>query len=186
MPRPRRTAGSACGLTLLEMLIVVALLAISCFLAVPGFITLLENQRADALRMQLMSVLASARNTAITRRRYVEVCPSSDGVTCGAQWAHGWLLYVVESSKTPRRQPSVPILLVEQRPRSALQVHHDNSRPAFRFRPDGRSAGLNQTLSIWVGDRTTSKIVVSIPGRLRGHRVRTRWPLPCGMKEPKE
>src|SRR5690606_5993482 len=94
MPSRRPVPGpSHAGFGLLQMLVATLVLAVLYSLALPSFRHVLDTLHADSLRMQLVSVFATARSTAITRRQRIEACPSSDGQTCGEDWSHGWLLY---------------------------------------------------------------------------------------------
>ena len=168
----RRSATAApAGLGVLQLLSALAVLAILLALALPAFQRSVDHLRADALRMQLVSLLSTARNTAIARSQRIEACPSSDGMTCGHDWSHGWLLYVAAAGGPPRPEGATP-LRVEQLARSRLQALHSGGRPRIQFRPDGRNAGANQSIRICVEGRRHSDVVVSVPGRIRSRRVR--------------
>ncbi|HAU79548.1 MAG TPA: hypothetical protein DCW96_02585, partial [Stenotrophomonas sp.] len=91
--RPLPPPVNCAGVTLIQSLIAMAVLAILTGMALPAMQQTRNRLQADSLRMQLASALATARNTAITERRPIAVCPTDDGVTCGRDWARGWMLY---------------------------------------------------------------------------------------------
>src|SRR5690606_21399249 len=69
-----------------------AVLAIFANIAVPAFDGLITRNRQQALMEQVAAVLNNARAEAILQRRTIEVGGSSEGKTCSASWANGWLV----------------------------------------------------------------------------------------------
>lgn len=175
MPSRRPVPGpSHAGFGLLQMLVATLVLAVLYSLALPSFRHVLDTLHADSLRMQLVSVFATARSTAITRRQRIEACPSSDGQTCGEDWSHGWLLYPTARDPHPDLpgSPGMELLQVRQLARSRVHASPSAGRPRIRFRPDGRNAGLNQTIRICVEGRQLGTVTVNVPGRTRSARAR--------------
>lgn len=72
------------GLTLIELLVAIAVLAILLTAAVPGFRAFVENSRATAASNELATALALARSEAIKRGLSASVCPGDNG------WDGGW------------------------------------------------------------------------------------------------
>ncbi|MGK2926224.1 MAG: GspH/FimT family pseudopilin [Lysobacterales bacterium] len=83
------------GMTVVELLIIVAALAVVITLAVPGSSMLVEHYRLKAASAELVNGLNLARGEAIKRGSTVKVCPSSNGRFCRSDgdWAQGWLVY---------------------------------------------------------------------------------------------
>ncbi|HEY1140022.1 MAG TPA: prepilin-type N-terminal cleavage/methylation domain-containing protein, partial [Lysobacter sp.] len=67
------------GLTLPELLVTLAILAIGSALAWPQFSPLMLRTKGTAALNLLGTSLAGARMGAVSRRMPVTVCPSSDG-----------------------------------------------------------------------------------------------------------
>src|SRR5690349_2116544 len=72
------------GFTLIEMMVVVALVAILGSLAVPGFRDLLLNQRLASNTSDLVAALNLARAEAMKRSRRVALDPIDE------DWSNGW------------------------------------------------------------------------------------------------
>lgn len=108
--RPTRGA----GFTLIELMVAIAVLAITLALAVPSFGALINSNRLVGQSNELVASLQLARSEAIRRNARVALCASSDGKSCdGAtgDWAY-WLVQVVSSSEVLRAyqvNPSVQV-----------------------------------------------------------------------------
>ena len=88
------------GFTLIEVLIVIAVVAIFLGIAVPSFVTFIASQRVKTTSFDLYAALTFARSEAIKRRQTVTVAPVS-----GTDWATGWT--VSAGGTTLRRQDAV-------------------------------------------------------------------------------
>jgi len=86
------------GTTLVELLIVLGLLGILLFMAMPGFGALLQETKGDATMRTLAGHIALARSTAITSQQRVTFCPSADQRQCGGSWAQGSIVFTDRNS----------------------------------------------------------------------------------------
>lgn len=84
------------GFTLIELLVTIVILAILLSIAVPNFITFVQNSRLVGQTNDLVTSLNYARSEAIKRGVRVSVCSRSDNTTCAAvvNWDAGWLVFV--------------------------------------------------------------------------------------------
>ncbi len=86
------------GLTLIELLVTIAILAILLSIAVPNFITFLQNSRLVGQTNDLVTSLNYARSEAIKRGVRVSVCSRLNDTTCSGatvfNWDAGWLVFV--------------------------------------------------------------------------------------------
>lgn len=82
------------GFTLLELLFTIAVAAVIVSFGVPGFMSLIDNNRAVSHTNDLVAALNLARSEATRRRSTVTVCSSTDGATCAASddWSTGWIV----------------------------------------------------------------------------------------------
>lgn len=89
--------GKKNGFTLLEAMIVVALLAILASMAYPSFQRTLASNRMSAARLEFSKALSYARSESISRNRAVGICPqsSSQPMACGtaSDWSKGFLVF---------------------------------------------------------------------------------------------
>jgi type IV fimbrial biogenesis protein FimT len=85
------------GFTLIELMTVVAVLAITLSIAVPSMQRTISNTRLRAEASRLFSALTLARSEAIGRNALVSVCPStfgSDGIArCSKNYVDGWIVF---------------------------------------------------------------------------------------------
>lgn len=164
------------GLTLIELLVTLAVLAIGLTMGVPAMHGLIEAQRVRAVMFQLASDMAMARSTAVTRRSQVVLCPGTPEAGCrsDSQWNGGWILFEDDDKD---RQPgsAADVLRVVQPLPDGLMV--SSSRNYLRYQRDGRSANSNLSLRICTGGQLRGLLVVNNSGRTRSERPMT--PSPC-------
>jgi type IV fimbrial biogenesis protein FimT len=88
--------GRSAGLTLIELMIVLAIAAILAQIALPEFSDILKNNRSTARINELQTSLTFARSEAIKRNHPVVLCKSTNGTSCqdsGTSWQSGWLVF---------------------------------------------------------------------------------------------
>lgn len=83
------------GFTLIEVLMVTAIVALVMGLALPSMATMLGNQRVGTYASSLLVALQLARNDAVKRGATTVVCKSSDGSRCAdnGYWDQGWIVF---------------------------------------------------------------------------------------------
>ncbi|WP_374604460.1 GspH/FimT family pseudopilin [Arenimonas sp.] len=87
----------AAGFTLVELMVVVAVLAVGLVLAVPSFTTLTRRNALISASNEIVGALQTAKAEAIRRNRRVSLCASSDGVACNsADWSR--MIVIVDGS----------------------------------------------------------------------------------------
>lgn len=95
--RPSLPAGPGTlrGLTLVELLVVLVIVAILLGLGVPSFSRLMDHTRVATAAQRLQAHLSLARSEAVRRGLRVTLCKSADGLTCAAAggWQQGWILF---------------------------------------------------------------------------------------------
>jgi type IV fimbrial biogenesis protein FimT len=92
------------GVTLAELLIVIAIVAILAGVGVPALRDLVLSNRQAAAVNELITALQMARSHAVTRGEgrdvyapgitpSVVVCASDDGQSCDGAWQDGWIIF---------------------------------------------------------------------------------------------
>lgn len=160
------------GLTLIELLMVLALLGLLTGLALPAFSALRERSRLAAIQNELLASLALARSEAIRSRRPVLVCPG-DGEATGCRddglWHAGWMSFVDEDGNH-RYDPGGDRLLEVHGPVQGLQLVSTAGRPRVRYTADGLSTGSNLSLRVCRRGEAVSAVVLNNSGRARVER----------------
>lgn len=173
------------GFTLLEAITVVAIVAIAASLGLPAFNDTLRRTRTATALHQLTSSLASARSTALMRRKAVSVCPSQDQLTCRTDliWEDGWIVFV-DAKKTGQPGGKADILRAGGPLSRSLILRTTAGRHRARFQPDGRSTGSTLTLSLCAKDdhRPLGQVVLNNWGRARSVRDPAKDPTCANAK----
>lgn len=83
------------GFTLLELIVVVALVAIVTAIAVPNMMVFNQNDRLTTNINALIGNLAYARSESVKRSQQVSICVSNNTTGCtGGGWQDGWIVYI--------------------------------------------------------------------------------------------
>lgn len=156
------------GFTLIELLTTLAVVAIVALIAVPGLADLLQRQRLDAARQQLMGALMLTRQQAVLLGRSLTLGPD-DG-----NWNRGWMLFADENDNAHlddgetllRHFPALP---------DALRLSANTPLSSYvRYMPDGQARLLGGafqagTLTLCHISRRIAgtQLILSIGGRVR-------------------
>ncbi|EWH00919.1 GspH/FimT family pseudopilin [Halomonas sp. BC04] len=153
------------GLTLVELLVAITVMALLFGWAIPAFQTLSARQEVSAEVMRLKTALALARNAAIARRATVTVCPSHDQLSCNNKdWTAP--LVIIRGRAEGGSIGSDEVLRILDDSRVVSLSYRQDGRPV-RYGPLGRPAGHNGTFTICGRYDTGAKVVVSNFGRVR-------------------
>ena len=173
---------AARGITLLELMISIAIVAVLGSLAAPGFSALRYDAQITAAVNGLLHDLFLARSESMKRGEVISICKSQDGSTCAnaaPDWRVGWMVFVNHDRKEPpQRGNEEPILAVSQgRPGITIS----SNRTAYSFRPSVQGV-VNGTLVFCDprGSSSARAIVISHTGRPRvSRRDSSNKPLKC-------
>jgi type IV fimbrial biogenesis protein FimT len=164
MPTKQKQA----GLTLIELLIVIAISAILASLAAPSFSSFINNTTQSSAMTQLVSDLNRARGEAIKRNSRVLLCArNTAGTDCvsGASWQSGWLICydTDQNGSCDATQADNPNPIAVHAPVNSklTLVGSGNALNPIRFNPSGtQGTGGAATLTLtgtWSG--STAKLV---------------------------
>lgn len=141
------------GVTLVELMATVAVLAITASIAIPSFSEMVKNNRITTASNELLTTLTLARSAAITNRTVAVVCPSNnpfaDQPACGGTWTNGWIAFVDLNGNGVPNPPAEEIL--EQHGPQSGQVTINAAAglgQRVQFQPIGTARGSNGRFSI--------------------------------------
>lgn len=163
------------GLTLIELLFAMAMLAILTALAVPSFTNLVLDARMTAAVNRFVHDIHLAKQTAHRRMEPVALCKSRDGRRCAhdGEWHEGWLVFVNHNrDRPPHVDTDDPVLAANARFESGTITAN---RRSFVFRPfEIRSTNGTLTFCDSRGTDAARAVIVSYTGRPRVSRVSAR------------
>jgi len=177
--RGRNAVRRCRGITLWELIWVLALVATLTAVAAPGFRSLVLDARRTADINAFISAIQLSRSEAAKRGRPVVLCKTADGSTCGGAeigFDSGWMVFVnVDDIRPPQRAPEEQLLYRhEPQTRGTIRAN----RRLFEFRAFGwRSTNGTITFCDRRGTAQARAVIVSYTGRPRvsprGPRNRT-------------
>jgi type IV fimbrial biogenesis protein FimT len=124
------------GMTLVELVVVLSIIAIVAGLAVPGMDGFRRSATRSASVNDYMHSIFLARNKSIMLNRVVSLCRSADGETCGGAgmgWERGWIVFEnLDRDQPADRDRNEPIV---QRHGGWPGMSITSNRASFSFRP---------------------------------------------------
>ncbi|MGR2740042.1 GspH/FimT family pseudopilin [Billgrantia sp. Q4P2] len=153
------------GLTLIELLVVIVVAGVLMGWAVPGLQAMNARQEVAAEAHRLRIALSLGRNTAITRRSAVIVCPSPDRKRCDtSDWSAP--LAIVLGPLAGNEFDEDALLRVVEAGRGVSVSYRQDGKPV-RYGALGRPAGHNGTFRICGRHGLGAQLVLSNFGRVR-------------------
>jgi len=138
-----RLARCCRGLTLLELLLVLSVMALALRLSTPPFAERLADLRAAAAMRQLSALLGEARYSAVLRRERITLCARSSSGNCERDWGGAEDIVVfLDRNRNRRHDAAEPLLRQLRWPlrQAELSWRASLARPYKEFRPSGRTA----------------------------------------------
>ena len=161
--------GRNLGLTLLELLFVVAIATTIMALGAPGFRGFLLDTRRTADINAFVLAVQLSRSEAAKRGRPIVLCNTTDRMNCadnGQHFESGWMVFVnTDDARPPNRSPEEDLLYFHA-PQMAGAI--SANRRLFEFRPFGwRSTNGTVTFCDARGHSQARAVIVSYTGRPR-------------------
>lgn len=165
----RRQPASTRGFTLTELLIVLAIAAITLMIGAPAMGSLIARTHENSAEASITESLRHARTTAVMHNMRVLVCPSRDGRRClkGDDWQYGW---IVANDADHDGQPDAgtqALATIGALPAGTRMIT-SAGRGQLAFQPSGSAGGSNVTFTVChLRDRDGKAVVLANSGRVR-------------------
>ena len=196
---PRACAGTRSGVTLPELMVALAIIAVLLALGAPNLGSLFGDSARATAANTLIGTLRFARTEAVNRAVDVVVCPGDGAASAGGAadpctarsaaasgdiaWQQGYLVAVADTGEPLRVQPAT----------RGVTIETPASVDRLRFRPDGSLSGRSGSLSVCAAgddaasdearDSATARpsaVVISRVGRVRAtDRLPGGEPIDC-------
>lgn len=169
------------GFSLIELMVVIALVAILASLAAPSFQGMIASSNLTSTTNDLVATLARARSEAIRRGKRVTICMSTDHESCvtTGDWTQGWIMFNDDDhSDTDATVESVnDITAVTVALTNNIVVKAKGNQSYFSYGSDGQAKLMNGgngagTLRVCSGSAALSNdtrardIVINFAGRV--------------------
>jgi type IV fimbrial biogenesis protein FimT len=158
------------GFSLLELLIVLSIIALTLTLSLPTFSTFLNQAKSQRIKEQLLRAIHLARSEAQWRGVAVSLCHSANHKICGGRWEDDQIIFIDEA-EAGSVQKTEDILSIFSMPRLPGVLHWRSalSRAYLQILPTGLTRGEDGTF--WYCSRESKipvwAIKVSQSGRAR-------------------
>ncbi len=163
------------GVTLLELLTVLAISVILLGIGVPSYGNLISHNRLAATTNQLVVDLQRARSESIKRGVRVTLCKTSNATAAApacdtaAAWHQGWLVFVDEGTRGVLDSQD-QLLSIGQGVSNGASISTANFGDYVSYLSNGMSQGPNKlgngTFDLCL-EHELRKVVLSVTGRIR-------------------
>lgn len=156
------------GFTLIELLVTLAIAAILLTVAVPNFITFVQNNRLANQANDLVSLLNLARSEAVKRNQTITVCSSTNSTACAGStsWEGGFIVFA-DADGDGTVDTGEDVLQVRQGLESSNTLRA-GAQVRITYQSNGFSPGFGDTFRLCDtrGTASARAIVVSPQGRV--------------------
>ena len=163
-------AAATRGFTLIELLVTLSIAAILLAVAVPNFITFVQNNRLASQANDLITMMNYARSEAVKRNQQITVCSRATDTSCSgtANWDTGSLVFA-DNDGDGIADPGEEVLQVRQ-PLENGNTLRATARTNIPYQANGflAVAGANETFRLCDtrGIASGRAIDVSMQGRV--------------------
>ena len=165
------------GLTLIELMIVLMVIAITLSLSAPLMQDLLQGNRLRSESIRFLRAINLARSEAVMRNSPVSICPSAMAVTgkaqCSGTYVDGWIVFAnADKDKVVDAGTDEVLQVFEGLPPGYQLTNRSGTRAAFKlinYLPSGSSHSNRTLLFCPPSDARVQplSIVINIVGRAR-------------------
>ena len=164
------------GFTMIEMMMVIALLAVLMMVAAPSVRDLTLNARMTSTANDLMTDLSIARSEAVKQGARTAVCSSSTGTACtDTPWEQGWIVFIdADADGNLAAATDIVKVVPALQGITAASVGHATNAVSARvvpFRPSGTTNPTAADITFTLCDARTVAAVGAGAAQRRGRQV---------------
>jgi type IV fimbrial biogenesis protein FimT len=160
-----------CGFTLLDLLIVLAILGILFGIAIPSLKNAVARVQAGSARSAITATLFDAQRNATVLGQEIVICPGESQCSGGVDWSNGWLAFI-DRNGDRLQSPGEQIVRREDKLPVGVRLRGSVGRPRIVYQPNGGNAGANITFTLCDrrGPKDALAMILSNSARLRSAR----------------
>ncbi len=154
------------GFSLLELMVVISITLIIITFAAPSFGSLISRSQINSKANTVFDIFQLARGTAISQRKFITLCPSTDGRQCDQRWQLGVMAFIDNNHD---RELSENDEIIAFLPSTTSSTLHGN-QPYFTYNSLGALKGrMGSLITCPSGEKTSTsvRLLVSLMGRVR-------------------
>ena len=165
MKNNKKVSVNQAGLTLLELLIAISIVAILLTTVAPAIQSIVKTSRITADLNSLSAVAQRARFTAVDEQSNVIMCPTTNYESCVSSWQNATMIFVDENGNGSR-DTSEPLITTSDPLNSSNTIYGISG--AITFNEQG---GISQAATITVcpkdnNSKYASALILSLYGRI--------------------
>lgn len=159
------------GFTLLELVIIVAILAITAGFAGPAMTTMIADSRISSGANDFVAALQFAKTEAAARISTVSICMKNDSNKCdaGQDWRTGWVVFVDDNADGTRDDNEEVLLVHEALNQKITFRNADQVKSNIIYQPSGTTSITAAQVLMVCDDRgfidAARGVLVTITGR---------------------
>lgn len=161
----------AAGLSLIEILVSVTILALLASSAMPDFSVWRERKEVDGLMRELIGAIDMARAHAVAESVMVTFCRSNDGLSCQGKWSEGSILFTdFNADRAMNGNDRLLFRLEPMKPAGTLEFKSFQNRQFLQMTSRGFANYQNGNFTFCPASkdsRMARQLIISLTGRTR-------------------
>ncbi len=158
------------GFTLIELLCIIAIFSITFSFAFPGLRYFIEQNKSTAFANNLVSLVNTGRQTAISSGEITTFCPTEDQLVCTKDWSKGAMVFRDKNANMKVDNNDKVIRVMAPISPSRLFWRAFQNKQVIQFSPLGYTRSQNGTFTYCGNpdDLATARIlIINKSGRAR-------------------